>query len=253
MSQFLTMQEVVEHYEKQADELAAQRQRKADVESRASAYDAFGGITADVLVESDTVYSLSLKEEQKRIGYEREDYVCTFDEVAPSWDEEVARSLTEQSEPTGFNGPEWKGICRKPNCKCKSRPRVENFAKTRKHSNGVNCFDIAVDGPEALVFTEENENGKLIRFWNTRDRNLAARIRYVNTPSHPASWRLEIWRNTRVDTLGYEASLGYAPIRKGRPWDGKQLVEHYVHRTVTEESELTIAKYVAVYFARFSS
>jgi hypothetical protein len=114
---------------------------------------------------------------------------------------------------------------------------TNKYLSTRKHSNGVDCFDIAVDGSEALVFTQENNNGKLVRYWLNKDTNLTARIRYVNTPSHPASWRLEVYRNERRD---------------GK-WHGARLVEHYVHRTITNESELTVAKFVAVYFARFSS
>ena len=113
---------------------------------------------------------------------------------------------------------------------------ANKYLSTRKHSNGVDCFDIAVDGPEALVFTQENHNGKLVRYWLNKDTNLTARIRYVNTPSHPASWRLEVYRN----------------VRENGRWWGNKLVEHYVHRTVTNESELTVAKFVAVYFARFS-
>lgn len=107
----------------------------------------------------------------------------------------------------------------------------------RKQSNGVNCFDIAINGPEALVFRQENNNGKLVRYWLNRDTNLTARVRYVNTPSHACSWYLEVYRNVRV----------------GNKWRGTKLVEHYVHRTVTEESELTVSKYVAIYFTRFAA
>lgn len=113
-----------------------------------------------------------------------------------------------------------------------SQAQRNSYVENRKHDNGVNCFDIAVDGPEVLVFTQENAHGKLVRLWIDRDTNVTARIRYAK--SHVA-YRLEIFRNKRTN---------------GR-WHGVPLVEHYVHRTVTNEAELTVAKYVAVYFQRF--
>lgn len=114
--------------------------------------------------------------------------------------------------------------------------RLVDYAATRKQSNGIDCFDVAVQGKESLVFKQENESGKLVRFWISKDANVSARIRYVNTPSHPASWRLEVYHNTRTGTR----------------WSGNKVAEHYVHRTVTDEGELTVAKWVSIYFARFA-
>lgn len=113
---------------------------------------------------------------------------------------------------------------------------VSTFLANRKHSNGINCFDIAVNGPEQLVFTQENNSGKLVRLWLDKDTNVTARIRYINSPSHPVSWHLEIYRNERLNDR----------------WRGRKISEHYVHRTVTNESELTVAKWVAIWFARLS-
>ena len=107
-----------------------------------------------------------------------------------------------------------------------------NYTATRKRENGVNCFDIAVNGPEQLVFKTEKDGARTVRLWLNRDTNASARIRYI--PSR-VSWLLEVYISRRDDT--------------GRWWNNKQ-AEHYVHRTVTEESELTVAKYVALYFAR---
>jgi hypothetical protein len=115
-----------------------------------------------------------------------------------------------------------------------SSAQRNSFLESRKQSNGVNCFDIAVDGPEQLVFTQDNGSGKLVRFWLNKDHNVTARIRYINSPSNPASWRLEIYSNKRAD---------------GK-WRGTKLAEHFVHRTITNESELTVAKWVAIWFAR---
>ena len=139
---------------------------------------------------------------------------------------ELAAIYGPQSLNLGAANVRWRG---------ESRQQRNNFVETRKQSNGVDCFDIAVNGNEALVFTQENGSGKLVRFWIDRDTNVSARIRYVNTPSNPVSWRLEVYVN-----------------RRNGKWIGTKIAEHHVHRTVTQESELTVAKYVALYFARFA-
>lgn len=235
---FETMQEVVEHYESQADAIAEQRKRNAQHKAVLDAMVAFGNLTDETLALSDHMVAELERERSSKFSFDNSETVVTFAEEVTTWDSEVARSISEQSLPVGYNGPHFNGICRKPNCKCKNRPVVADFVRTRKHDNGVDCFDIAVEGNEALVFSQENGSGKLVRYWIDRDTNVSARIRYVNTPSNPASWRLEVYLNQREGA--------------GFSWVGGKIATHHVHRTVTNESELTVAKYVALYFAKYA-
>lgn len=117
-----------------------------------------------------------------------------------------------------------------------SKAQRNSFLESRKRSNGVDCFDIAVNGPEQLVLTESKGKVRTVRMWVSKTHNVSARIQYVNTPSHPASWLLEV----------------YSSVKENGRWWNNKIATHYVHRSVTNESELTVAKWVCIYFARYA-
>jgi len=112
----------------------------------------------------------------------------------------------------------------------------------KREADGKSVFDIAVDGAEALVFKSENHNGKLVRFWIDKNTNVTARIRHSNTPTYGPAWHLEVYVNRKLNRNAQNSK-----------WSGQKIADHFVHRTVTDESELTISKYVAIYFARFAN
>jgi hypothetical protein len=126
---------------------------------------------------------------------------------------------------------------------------VENrgYVRTRKSENFRDCWNISVEvtqhdawndhvlasASEQLVFTSDDKYGnRLVRFWIDRDRNITARIRYVKNEPH---YLVEVFYNQRNES--------------GR-WLGQLVKTYKVHRTVTEEAELTVAKYVALEFAQ---
>jgi len=106
-----------------------------------------------------------------------------------------------------------------------------DYSQTRARENFRNCFDIGYDS-EQLVFTQEDHRGKLVRMWLNKDRNVTAKVTYSRLD---CAFKVEIYYNERNSF--------------GR-WQGQKVATHLVHRTVTDEAELTVSEWVVVWFAK---
>lgn len=130
--------------------------------------------------------------------------------------------------------------------------QVKDYAATRKQANGRDCFNIGVTSEE-LVLVQENDSGKLIRYWldktecncyecrtldpgdkpETEYRNASAKVTY---DPRKICWIVQVYTNRKNAHTNR--------------WSGTKVAEYTVSRTVTEESELTVSKYIALEFAK---